>query len=38
MMTMLKYDFRRSWNTLLAGLVILILVQVGQTLFLSNVT
>ncbi|PZT54255.1 hypothetical protein [Paenibacillus silvae] len=38
MMTMLKYDFRRSWNTLLAGLVILILVQVGQTIFLSNVT
>ncbi|PYE48604.1 hypothetical protein HUB98_22430 [Paenibacillus barcinonensis] len=38
MMTLLKYDFRRNWNTLLAGLVILILVQVAQTLFLSNVT
>ncbi|PQP83054.1 hypothetical protein C0Q44_17065 [Paenibacillus sp. PCH8] len=38
MMTLLKYDFRKNWNTLLAGLVILIIAQIGQTLFLSGVT
>jgi hypothetical protein len=38
MMTLLKYDFKRSWNTLLAGLVILIIVQVGLYLFMSEVT
>ncbi|WP_405131545.1 hypothetical protein MHB43_05970 [Paenibacillus sp. FSL H8-0317] len=38
MMTLLKYDFRRNWNTLLAGLVILIIAQVGLSLFVSEVT
>lgn len=38
MMTLLKYDFKRNWNTLLAGLVILIIVQLGLTIFLSGVT
>ncbi|MGE6578516.1 hypothetical protein [Paenibacillus xylanexedens] len=38
MMTLLKYDFRKNWNTLLAGLVILIIVQVGLSLFMSEVT
>ena len=36
MMTLLKYDFRRSWNTLLAGLVILIIVQLGLMIFVSS--
>ncbi|MDT0121211.1 hypothetical protein Q9R46_01040 [Paenibacillus sp. RRE4] len=36
MMTLLKYDFRRSWNTLLAGLVILIIVQLGLMVFVSS--
>ena len=38
MMTLLKYDFRRNWNTLLAGLVILMIIQVGQTILMSPVT
>ncbi|WP_458461008.1 hypothetical protein [Paenibacillus sp.] len=38
MMTLLKYDLRRNWNTLLAGLVILIIAQVGLSLFMSEVT
>lgn len=36
MMTLLKYDFRRSWNTLLAGLAILIIVQLGLMIFVSS--
>ncbi|MGQ8870771.1 hypothetical protein [Paenibacillus sp. TSA_86.1] len=36
MMTLLKYDFRRNWNTLLAGLVILIIVQLGLMIFVSS--
>ncbi|WP_440116924.1 hypothetical protein [Paenibacillus sp. QZ-Y1] len=38
MMTLLKYDFRRNWNTLLAGLAILIIVQMGLALFMSETT
>lgn len=38
MMTLLKYDFRRNWSTLLAGLAILIIVQVGLSLFMSETT
>ncbi|MFE6075147.1 hypothetical protein ACFVQB_11790 [Paenibacillus sp. NPDC057886] len=38
MMTLLKYDFRRNWNTLLAGLAVLIIVQIGLALFFSEVT
>ncbi|WP_458125544.1 hypothetical protein [Paenibacillus sp. Z3-2] len=38
MMTLLKYDFRRNWNVLLAGLVILIIAQVAISLFMSEVT
>ena len=37
MMTLLKYDFRRNWNILLAGLVVLIIVQIGLALFMSEV-
>ncbi|WP_153977179.1 hypothetical protein [Paenibacillus xylanilyticus] len=37
MMTLLKYDFRRNWNLLLAGLVVLIIVQTGLALFMSEV-
>ncbi|WP_342554515.1 hypothetical protein [Paenibacillus sp. FSL R7-0652] len=38
MMTLLKYDFRRNWNTLLAGVVLLIIVQLALTIFVSGVT
>ncbi|QOS77263.1 hypothetical protein JNUCC31_20980 [Paenibacillus sp. JNUCC31] len=38
MMTLLKYDFRRNWNTLLAGLAVLIIVQIGLALFFSEVS
>ncbi|CAI6081709.1 hypothetical protein PAECIP112173_03298 [Paenibacillus sp. JJ-100] len=38
MMTLLKYDFRRNWNTLLAGLVILMIIQLVQTILMSPVT
>ncbi|SEK86642.1 hypothetical protein [Paenibacillus sp. OK003] len=38
MMTLLKYDFRRNWNTLLAGLAVLIIVQIGLSLFVSDIT
>lgn len=38
MMTLLKYDFRRNWNTLLAGLAVLIIVQIGLALFMSDIS
>jgi hypothetical protein len=38
MMTLLKYDFRRNWNTLLAGLAVLIIVQIGLAMFMSDIT
>lgn len=38
MMTLLKYDFRRNWNTLLAGLAVLIIVQIGLSLFVSDIS
>lgn len=38
MMTLLKYDFRRNWNTLLAGLAVLIIVQIGLAMFMSDIS
>lgn len=38
MMTLLKYDFRRNWDTLLAWLAVLIIVQIGLAIFVSDIT
>lgn len=38
MMTLLKYDFRRNWDTLLAWLAVLIIIQIGLAIFVSDIT